>query len=137
MGDHIHRPPVRLRRHHRPGGAVRRRCSTVESLNGAYLTLSSDGAAEAAKILGARAVIPVHFEGWSHFTQGADALHAAFAGNGITDRRVLAARGETVRVQRPPGTRLPTLASASVKFDEDRSCGGTRAAHARAKAGHR
>lgn len=69
--------------------------------NGAYLTLSSDGAAEAAKILGARAVVPVHFEGWTHFTQGADALRAAFDAKGITDRLVLAPRGETVRIQRP------------------------------------
>jgi L-ascorbate metabolism protein UlaG (beta-lactamase superfamily) len=64
----------------------------------AYLTLSSDRAAEAAKLLGARAVVPVHFEGWQHFTQGADALRAAFAGNGISDRLVLAERGETVTV---------------------------------------
>ena len=62
----------------------------------AYLTLSSDRAAEAAKLLGARAVIPVHFEGWTHFTQGADALRAAFAGNGITDKLRLAERGATV-----------------------------------------
>ena len=64
--------------------------------DGAYLTLSSDRAAEAAKLLGVRVVIPVHFEGWTHFTQGADALRAAFAGNSITDRLVLAERGETV-----------------------------------------
>jgi L-ascorbate metabolism protein UlaG (beta-lactamase superfamily) len=63
---------------------------------GAYLTLSSDRAAEAAKILGVRAAIPVHFEGWTHFTQGAPELRAAFAGNGVTDRLVLADRGETV-----------------------------------------
>lgn len=64
--------------------------------DGAYLTLSSDRAAEAAKLLGARVVLPVHFEGWTHFTQGADALRAAFAGNGIADRLRLAGRGETV-----------------------------------------
>jgi L-ascorbate metabolism protein UlaG (beta-lactamase superfamily) len=63
---------------------------------GAYLTLSSERAAEAAKLLGARAAIPVHFEGWTHFTQGADALRAAFVGNGISDRLILAERGETV-----------------------------------------
>ena len=63
---------------------------------GAYLTLSSDRAAEATKLLGVRATLPVHFEGWTHFTQGAGALRAAFAGNGITDKLVLAERGETV-----------------------------------------
>jgi L-ascorbate metabolism protein UlaG (beta-lactamase superfamily) len=65
---------------------------------GAYLTLSSDRVADAAKILGARAVVPIHFEGWTHFTQGADALRAAFAGNGIADRLALADRGTAVTV---------------------------------------
>jgi L-ascorbate metabolism protein UlaG (beta-lactamase superfamily) len=64
--------------------------------DGAYLTLSSDRAAEATKLLDARAAMPVHFEGWTHFTQGADALRAAFAGNGIADRLRLAERGTTV-----------------------------------------
>jgi L-ascorbate metabolism protein UlaG (beta-lactamase superfamily) len=66
--------------------------------DGAYLTLSSERAAEAAKILGARAVVPVHFHGWTHFTQGADALRAAFAGNQLTDRLALAEPGESVTV---------------------------------------
>lgn len=56
--------------------------------------LQADG--EAAKLLGARAVLPVHFEGWTHFTQGARELRPAFAGNSVTDRLVLAERGETV-----------------------------------------
>jgi L-ascorbate metabolism protein UlaG (beta-lactamase superfamily) len=64
--------------------------------DGAYLTLSSDWAAAATKLLGVRTVLPVHFEGWTHFTQGARELRAAFAGNGISDRLVLAERGETV-----------------------------------------
>lgn len=65
---------------------------------GAYLTLSSERAAEAAHILGVRAVILVHFEGWAHFTQGADALRAAFAGNGVSDRLFLTQPGQTVQV---------------------------------------
>jgi L-ascorbate metabolism protein UlaG (beta-lactamase superfamily) len=64
--------------------------------DGAYLTLSSDRAAEATKLLGVRAVLPVHFEGWTHFTQGARELRAAFAGNSLSDHLVLAERGETV-----------------------------------------
>jgi hypothetical protein len=66
--------------------------------DGAYLTLSSERAAEAARILGARAVVPIHFEGWTHFTQGADALRAAFAGNQLTDRLALAEPGASVTV---------------------------------------
>jgi L-ascorbate metabolism protein UlaG (beta-lactamase superfamily) len=70
--------------------------------DGAYLTLSSDLAAQASIILGAPTVIPLHFEGWTHFTQGADELRAAFAGNGVTDRLVMPSRGEAVSVPRPP-----------------------------------
>jgi L-ascorbate metabolism protein UlaG (beta-lactamase superfamily) len=72
--------------------------SLPHRFEGAYLTLSSDRAAMAAEILGAQAVVPVHFEGWTHFTQGADALRAAFAGNGMTDRLALPERGGTVSV---------------------------------------
>lgn len=68
----------------------------AQRFDGAYLTLSSDRAAEAAKILGARLVIPVHFEGWKHFTQGADALRAAFAGNQVTDVLRMPERGKTL-----------------------------------------
>jgi hypothetical protein len=64
--------------------------------DGAYLTLSSDRAAEAATLLGVRAAVPVHFEGWTHFTQGSRELRAAFAGNSVYDRLVMAERGETV-----------------------------------------
>jgi L-ascorbate metabolism protein UlaG (beta-lactamase superfamily) len=66
--------------------------------DGAFLTLSSERAVEAASILGARTVVPVHFEGWAHFTQGADVLRAAFAGNGMTNRLALAEPGAAVTV---------------------------------------
>jgi len=68
----------------------------AQRFDGAYLTLSSDRAAEAAKILGARLVVPVHFEGWKHFTQGADALRSAFAGNQVADVLRVPERGETL-----------------------------------------
>lgn len=66
--------------------------------DGAYLTLSSDRAAIATELLGARAVVPVHFEGWTHFTQGLDQVRAAFAGYGISDRLVAVERGQTIEL---------------------------------------
>lgn len=66
--------------------------------DGAYLTLSSDRAAEATIILGARVAIPLHFEGWAHFTQGADDLRAAFAAAGIAERLVVPEPGAAVSV---------------------------------------
>jgi L-ascorbate metabolism protein UlaG (beta-lactamase superfamily) len=70
----------------------------AERFDGAYLTLSSDRAAEATEILRARVAIPLHFEGWTHFTQGAEELRAAFHGNGMADRLRLPARGEAIDV---------------------------------------
>jgi L-ascorbate metabolism protein UlaG (beta-lactamase superfamily) len=66
--------------------------------DGAYLTMSSDHAADATTILGARVVIPVHFEGWAHFTQDAAALRAAFKGNGLFDKLILLEPGATATV---------------------------------------
>lgn len=66
--------------------------------DGAYLTLSSDRAAIAAELLGVRAVVPVHFEGWTHFTQGLEQIRAAFAGYGLTDRLFAVEPGQTVTV---------------------------------------
>jgi L-ascorbate metabolism protein UlaG (beta-lactamase superfamily) len=64
--------------------------------DGAYLTLSSDRAAQATSILQARVAIPLHFEGWRHFTQGADELQAAFRGNSVYDRLRLPSHTEIV-----------------------------------------
>jgi L-ascorbate metabolism protein UlaG (beta-lactamase superfamily) len=70
----------------------------LPKFDGAYLTLSADHAADAARILGARVVVPLHFEGWAHFTQGADELDAAFRGNGIRDRLLMLERGQRAEV---------------------------------------
>lgn len=68
----------------------------VSYLPGAYLTLCSSAAAEATRILGARHVVPVHFEGWAHFTQGGDSLRDAFEAAGLSDRLALLEPGETI-----------------------------------------
>jgi L-ascorbate metabolism protein UlaG (beta-lactamase superfamily) len=65
-------------------------------LDGAYLTLTSELAARAAQVLDARHVVPVHFEGWEHFTEGADTLREAFAAAGLLDRLHLLRPGESV-----------------------------------------
>ncbi|NUR00760.1 MAG: MBL fold metallo-hydrolase [Streptomyces sp.] len=52
----------------------------------APLTLTSEAAAEAALILGAPVVVPLHFEHWAHFTQDGDSLEAAFTAAGLRER---------------------------------------------------
>ncbi|MFC9125630.1 MBL fold metallo-hydrolase [Streptomyces sp. NPDC057099] len=54
--------------------------------DGGALVLDSARAAEATRILGARRVVPVHYDSWTHFTEGRDELQAAFAAAGLADR---------------------------------------------------
>jgi L-ascorbate metabolism protein UlaG (beta-lactamase superfamily) len=50
------------------------------------LVLDSAMAAEAARILGVRRVVPVHYDSWAHFTEGREELEAAFTAAGLADR---------------------------------------------------
>ena len=52
----------------------------------APLTLTSEQAAQAAEILGAGQVVPLHFEHWGHFTEDGDSLEAAYAAAGLSER---------------------------------------------------
>ncbi|MEW2346953.1 MULTISPECIES: MBL fold metallo-hydrolase [unclassified Streptomyces] len=61
--------------------------------DGAPLVLDSAGAAEATRLLDARRVVPVHYEGWSHFTEGRTDLEAAFTKAGLADRLDWGVRG--------------------------------------------
>ncbi|MDG5804229.1 MBL fold metallo-hydrolase [Streptomyces ossamyceticus] len=54
----------------------------------ALLVHDGTQAAEAAQILGARRVVPVHCDSWGHFTEGRDELIAAFTDAGLADRLV-------------------------------------------------
>jgi L-ascorbate metabolism protein UlaG (beta-lactamase superfamily) len=67
-------------------------------LDGAYLTLTSAQAAQAAVALGARHVVPLHFEGWAHFSQGRDTLDAAFTTTGLRDRLHILQPGQRVTI---------------------------------------
>ncbi|MEV4224234.1 MBL fold metallo-hydrolase [Nonomuraea sp. NPDC049725] len=60
---------------------------------GAPIVLDSAQAAAAARILGARQVVPVHYDSWAHFTEGRDELVAAFTAAGLLDRLDLGERG--------------------------------------------
>ncbi|MFD9427200.1 MULTISPECIES: MBL fold metallo-hydrolase [unclassified Streptomyces] len=54
--------------------------------DGQCIVLDSAQAAEAAQLLGARRVVPVHYDSWAHFTEGRDDLVAAFTAVGLADR---------------------------------------------------
>ncbi|MEV4290540.1 MBL fold metallo-hydrolase [Nonomuraea bangladeshensis] len=61
--------------------------------DGALIVLDSAQTAEAAKILGARRVVPVHYDSWAHFTEGRDELVGAFTAAGLLDHLDLGDRG--------------------------------------------
>ncbi len=67
-------------------------------LGDAFLTLSSAMAADAARILDARYVVPVHVRGWGHFTEGPDTLEPAFDAAGLRDRLIVVAPGESAEL---------------------------------------
>lgn len=56
------------------------------AFDGALLTLDSAQGAEAARTLGARRVVPVHYDSWAHFQEGHGEIRAAFTAAGLADR---------------------------------------------------
>jgi L-ascorbate metabolism protein UlaG (beta-lactamase superfamily) len=71
----------------------------------AFLTLTADKAARAAALLGGAVIVPVHCEGWAHFTQGQDEVGAAFAAHGLTDRLRMLRPGESAELHESEGHR--------------------------------
>ncbi|MFK4123699.1 MBL fold metallo-hydrolase [Streptomyces longwoodensis] len=57
-----------------------------ELFDNQLIVLDSSRAAEAAHLLGARRVVPVHYDSWAHFTEGRDELAASFTAVGLADR---------------------------------------------------
>ncbi|WP_327640206.1 MBL fold metallo-hydrolase [Kribbella sp. NBC_00482] len=55
-------------------------------LDNANLTLTSADAVEAARILDRATIVPVHTEGWTHFSEGPEQLLAAFRDAGLENR---------------------------------------------------
>jgi L-ascorbate metabolism protein UlaG (beta-lactamase superfamily) len=67
-------------------------------VEGASLTLTSELAAEAVRILGSPQTVPLHFEGWAHYTQGRETLLDAFEQAGLAKRLHLLERGERIEL---------------------------------------
>ena len=61
----------------------------------ATFSLSADEAIRYALSLGARKVVPIHFEGWAHFTEGREQAERAFAASEIAGRTHWLRSGET------------------------------------------
>jgi L-ascorbate metabolism protein UlaG (beta-lactamase superfamily) len=66
--------------------------------DGALLTLGGEEAARAARVLGARAVVAIHQEGWSHFSVPPEQLRRAFDEAGLAEVLVTLQPGQTAAV---------------------------------------
>lgn len=64
---------------------------------GRPLTLTSERAAAAAAVLRAPVVVPAHYEGWAHFSEGGEDIATAFDDAGLTSILHLGPIGEWVR----------------------------------------
>ncbi|HEX7245640.1 MAG TPA: MBL fold metallo-hydrolase [Solirubrobacterales bacterium] len=65
----------------------------------ARFTMDAREVARAAREIDAEQVIPIHFEGWSHFKQGREAARAEFEAAGIADRVRWLEQGEPTAVE--------------------------------------
>jgi L-ascorbate metabolism protein UlaG (beta-lactamase superfamily) len=69
----------------------------------AYLTLTPETAVEAARLLGDGPIVPIHQEGWAHFSFGPEDLSRAFEDAGEGHRLHTLAPGEEIALDPQPG----------------------------------
>lgn len=68
----------------------------IEAIDNLKVSLSAEEAVLYAELLGARQVIPIHFDGWAHFTEGQDQAERVFAASKLASRTLRIHSGETV-----------------------------------------
>ncbi len=64
--------------------------------DGEPLTLDARQTVDAARVLGARAVVPLHCDGWTHYTQSSADVRTAFAAAGLAHRLHVLTPGQEV-----------------------------------------
>jgi L-ascorbate metabolism protein UlaG (beta-lactamase superfamily) len=62
------------------------------------LTMTAEEAVAFARMAHETRVVPIHYEGWAHFTEGRDVIERAFANAGISDRLIWLKAGEPVAI---------------------------------------
>lgn len=63
------------------------------------ITFTGAEAAQAAQTLGSATIIPLHYEGWSHFSEGRAEVEQAFAAAGLTERLRILPIGQPVTLE--------------------------------------
>ena len=84
-----------------PAGAVLLFAGAAQVRGPFNLTMGTNDAIETACAFPDAAIIPVHQDGWAHFTQRADDIDASFKALGIGARLHLLKPGETASIELP------------------------------------
>lgn len=66
-----------------------------------HLTMTAAEAVEAARAFADASIIPLHFEGWAHFSEGREEIARAFAAAGLSSRLRWPEAGRTIQVALP------------------------------------
>ena len=70
----------------------------VQRFGQAHLTLTGVEGAQFAQILGAATIVPIHYEGWTHLTEGHDEIEQAFMAAGLEKRLRFLPFGQPVSI---------------------------------------
>ena len=63
-----------------------------------HLTMTAAEAVETARAFDGAAIVPLHFEGWAHFSEGREQIAQAFAAAGLSDRLHWPEAGRPIRI---------------------------------------
>ncbi len=75
----------------------------VEAVGPWHLTFTADEGLEAARAFPRATIVPLHYEGWKHFSESRAEIDRAFAGAGLSSRLAWLTPGRATEVNRGPG----------------------------------
>jgi L-ascorbate metabolism protein UlaG (beta-lactamase superfamily) len=61
--------------------------------------MTAEEAVQAAKTFSDAVIVPTHFEGWAHFSEGREEILRAFRAAGMEERLCWAKAGEAIEVR--------------------------------------
>lgn len=64
----------------------------------AHITFTGAEGAQFAKMLGEATIVPIHYEGWTHLTEGRDEIEQAFTATGSEKRLCFLPFGQSVSI---------------------------------------
>ncbi len=70
----------------------------IREVGPAHVMMTAEEAVEAACAFPQASIVPLHFEGWAHFTESREDIERAFRKAGIGNRLRLAEAGQAIEV---------------------------------------